>query len=229
MQKNVYLGSIFIPEKYVFRVCFESPFTRMISSLKYKWPGSLSHFKFIHLLYLLVTACYKVILSFLYRPSYDNRDSHYYWGKVVYSLCRLSSAGSSSVIRFSATKHTRDDLYMIWKEQCCRQNNKTKILQSDNISVVLITVSTIWQPETYNGTDMLTPNSSLHTLGLKTCGATRNPEFPRTGPDRTGPKPVRGRGIFLRIFSGRVESGNFISGRFGSGNFISGRSGSGCF
>ena len=36
--KNVYLGSIFIPEKYVFRVCFESPFTRMISSLKYKCP-----------------------------------------------------------------------------------------------------------------------------------------------------------------------------------------------
>ena len=36
--KNAYLGSIFIPEKYVFRVCFDSPFTRMISSLKYKWP-----------------------------------------------------------------------------------------------------------------------------------------------------------------------------------------------
>ena len=38
--KNAYLGYIFIfiPEKYVFRVCFESPFTRMISSLKYKWP-----------------------------------------------------------------------------------------------------------------------------------------------------------------------------------------------
>ena len=36
--KNAYLGSIFIHEKYVFRVCFESPFTRMISSLKYKWP-----------------------------------------------------------------------------------------------------------------------------------------------------------------------------------------------
>ena len=32
------LGSILIPEKYVFRVCFESRFTRMISSLKYKWP-----------------------------------------------------------------------------------------------------------------------------------------------------------------------------------------------
>ena len=24
--KNAYLGSIFIPEKYLFRVCFESPF-----------------------------------------------------------------------------------------------------------------------------------------------------------------------------------------------------------
>ena len=36
--KNRYLGFIFIPEKYVFRVCFESPFTKMISSLKYKWP-----------------------------------------------------------------------------------------------------------------------------------------------------------------------------------------------
>ena len=37
-RKNMYLGSIFIPEKYVFRVCFESPFTSMISSLKCKWP-----------------------------------------------------------------------------------------------------------------------------------------------------------------------------------------------
>ena len=36
--KNAYLRFIFIPEKYVFRVCFESPFTRMISSLKYKCP-----------------------------------------------------------------------------------------------------------------------------------------------------------------------------------------------
>ena len=36
--KNAHLESIFIPEKYVFRVCFESRFTRMISSLKYKWP-----------------------------------------------------------------------------------------------------------------------------------------------------------------------------------------------
>ena len=46
--KNVYLGSIFIPEKYVFRVCFESPFTRMISSLKYKCPppGNIQDFNF---------------------------------------------------------------------------------------------------------------------------------------------------------------------------------------
>ena len=32
--ENAYLGSIFIPEKYVFRLCFENPFTRMISGLK---------------------------------------------------------------------------------------------------------------------------------------------------------------------------------------------------
>ena len=69
----------------------------------------------------------------------------------------------------------------------------------------------------------------ISLLVVKTCRATRNPEFPRTGPDRTGPKPVRGRGTFLRIFSGRLGSGNFISGRSGSGNFISGRSGSGYF
>ena len=55
-----------------------------------------------------------------------------------------------------------------------------------------------------------------------------NPK-PWVSPDRTGPKPVRGRGTFLRIFSGRVGSGNFISGQSGSGNFISGRSGSGYF
>ena len=36
--KIAYLGSIFIRGKYVLRVCFESPFTRMISSLKYKCP-----------------------------------------------------------------------------------------------------------------------------------------------------------------------------------------------
>ena len=36
--KNMYLGSFFILEKYVLRVCFESPFTRMISNMKYKCP-----------------------------------------------------------------------------------------------------------------------------------------------------------------------------------------------
>ena len=49
--KNTYLGSIFIHEKYVFRprVCFESPFTRMISSLKYKCPppGTMGHSIFL--------------------------------------------------------------------------------------------------------------------------------------------------------------------------------------
>ena len=43
--KNAYSGSIFIPEKYAFRVCFESPLPRMISSLKYTWsPGSILSF-----------------------------------------------------------------------------------------------------------------------------------------------------------------------------------------
>ena len=36
--KSMYLGSVFIPEKYVFRMCFECPFTRMISILRYKFP-----------------------------------------------------------------------------------------------------------------------------------------------------------------------------------------------
>ena len=36
--KNENLGSYFHTSKYMFRVCFESPFTRMISSLKYKCP-----------------------------------------------------------------------------------------------------------------------------------------------------------------------------------------------
>ena len=63
----------------------------------------------------------------------------------------------------------------------------------------------------------------LHSKDLR-----GNPK-PRVSPDRTGPKPVRGRGTFLRIFSGRVGSENFISSRSGSGNFISGRSRSGYF
>ena len=44
MQKHVF--RVFIPEKYVFiRVCFESPFTRMISNLKYKWPPGGTHLR----------------------------------------------------------------------------------------------------------------------------------------------------------------------------------------
>ena len=45
--KNAYLGSIFTPKKYVFRVCFESPFMRMISSLKYKCPPPLMALKYL--------------------------------------------------------------------------------------------------------------------------------------------------------------------------------------
>ena len=50
-------------------------------------------------------------------------------------------------------------------------------------------------------------------FAVKTCRATRNPEFPWTRP-----KPVRGRGTFFRIFLGRV--GEFYSGRSGSGYFF---------
>ena len=56
--KNAYLGSIFIPEKYVFRVCFESPFTRMISSLKYNWLPSW------------VKLCLYVVLPDFIKPSW---------------------------------------------------------------------------------------------------------------------------------------------------------------
>ena len=31
----------FVPGKYMFRVCFETPLTRMISNLKYKWPQAI--------------------------------------------------------------------------------------------------------------------------------------------------------------------------------------------
>ena len=43
MQKRVFLGLIFIPGKYVLSDVVESPFTRMISSLKYSGPQHLSH------------------------------------------------------------------------------------------------------------------------------------------------------------------------------------------
>ena len=52
-------------------------------------------------------------------------------------------------------------------------------------------------------------------LMLKTSGATRNPEFPRTRPDRTETGPESG--TFLRIFSGRVGLGRGIYFRVGPG------------
>ena len=36
--KNSYLGSFFTKIRRLLRLCFESPFTRMIFNLKYKWP-----------------------------------------------------------------------------------------------------------------------------------------------------------------------------------------------
>ena len=56
--KNAYLGSIFIPEKYVFGVCSESPFTRMISSLKYKCPPP----DYSKRLFFKKKSCQKVII-----------------------------------------------------------------------------------------------------------------------------------------------------------------------
>ena len=45
--------------------------------------------------------------------------------------------------------------------------------------------------------------------GLKTCGATRNPEYPRTRPDRTETTPGSGH-VFKNIFgSGRVGDKDF--------------------
>ena len=36
--KNAYLGFFFIPEKYVIRVLFESPWTSLIPLLPFEWP-----------------------------------------------------------------------------------------------------------------------------------------------------------------------------------------------
>ena len=42
------LDLLFIPQKYEFRVCFESPFTRMKSNLKYKCPPPRSNISIIN-------------------------------------------------------------------------------------------------------------------------------------------------------------------------------------
>ena len=68
--KNAYLGSIFIPEKYVFRVCFESPFTKMISSLKNKCPPLGEMCCNLHLVKLK-----QVIYG--YRPGMGGESSHW--------------------------------------------------------------------------------------------------------------------------------------------------------
>ena len=57
-------------------------------------------------------------------------------------------------------------------------------------------------------------------MKVKTCGATRNPEFPRTGPDRTETGPGSGN-IFKNIFGpGRV--GEFYFGSVRVGEFYFG-------
>ena len=74
--------------------------------------------------------------------------------------------------------------------------------------------------------DQFCKNYHIHTHTtytyyiLKTCGATRNPEFPRTGPDRTETGPGSGN-IFKNIFgSGRV--GEFYFGSVRVGVFLTG-------
>ena len=90
--------------------------------------------------------------------------------------------------------------------------------------------SEIWFPKKRTITFFWSKLSKLHKkdpiLHMTTTEDLRGNPKPQ---DRTGPKPVRGRGTFLRIFLGRVGSGNFISSRSGSGNFISGWSESGYF
>ena len=68
--QNVYLGSFFIPEKYVFRVHFESPFMRMISSLKYKWPPGYFAFQEIE-----ITYCGISLMSLLWDLSEVEKSS----------------------------------------------------------------------------------------------------------------------------------------------------------
>ena len=43
----------------------------------------------------------------------------------------------------------------------------------------------------------------MNPIDVKTCRATRNPEFSQ----KTGPKLIRDQGTFLRVFSGQVGLG----------------------
>ena len=69
LRKKAYLGSIYMPGKYMLRVCSESPFTRMIPSLKYKCP-------------LLAYITYKwytvatVVATFLHSPIHNVNSSN---------------------------------------------------------------------------------------------------------------------------------------------------------
>ena len=73
--KNAYLGSIFKPEKYVFRVCFESPFTRIISSPKYKCPPPARRLSFFWVLKRLWNTCMYHVNQIKY-PGSNNVIEH---------------------------------------------------------------------------------------------------------------------------------------------------------
>ena len=75
----------------------------------------------------------------------------------------------------------------------------------------------VYKINTY--TELQNSNSLTVYYELKTCGATRNPEFPRTGPDRTETGPGSGN-ILKNIFgSGRVGEFYFGSVRVGESDF----------
>ena len=71
---------------------------------------------------------------------------------------------------------------------------------------------------------------TLSLLPLKTCGATRNPEFPRTGPDRTETglgsgnifKNIFGPGRVGEFYFGSVRVGEFYFGSVRVGVFFTG-------
>ena len=95
--KNTYLGSIFIHEKYVFRVCFESPFTRMISSLKYKWPLGIFTVAMVSSMEIAISHCTRYEL---------NRPSEFYLERQSFSTFGLRT-----------TRGPRDNFMQPAKEQ----------------------------------------------------------------------------------------------------------------
>ena len=108
--KNAYLGSIFIPAKYAFRVCFESPFTRMISNLKYKWPPpGASH------------TAWKCL------PSHTNKKIHRYNNPFMYDNKMVWRSDFPFLISF----RTASIFWLIYWSQKCKKSftESLKILE----------------------------------------------------------------------------------------------------